>query len=441
MNTALKPLIPALLLSLGLTACGGGGGGTSTAPGTQPVPTPTPIPNPVPTPTPSTDACVNLPGDQTAVPPGYIQEPGNICTLKDACINYEGDQTLAQVQQAEMQRIEATGECRMIYNHEDMAFINADWARIHGYQGQGQTLAVVDLYTRQTHVELYPRVIGGYNYTNEGGPFDIDTNISYEQSWDAHGLLVSSIAAGRHLGVAKDISIFHNRAGTQNKDMAKAILDSLQARSHKVINVSNTFGVESFLYQKEGNDVYGILAPLDQNNGILVFAAGNYHDNISEVFDRVAQYGASSNLMDARYKDNSIYVVTFNMNQQDIPYSSYPGWRPEFYQRFITVTADSLVRADAQNDTALTPEGLGGTSSAAPQVSAAILILMSINPNLTAPQAAQILLDTARRDLPEYRQTCTDKTDMGTFTVNCGHMKYGMGIMDLKAAIQKAQTL
>ncbi|MEW6178237.1 MAG: hypothetical protein AB1588_21365, partial [Pseudomonadota bacterium] len=87
----------AILLSLGLTACGGGGGGT-----TPPVTT--------------ADACTNIDGDQASVPAGYAAS-NTTCTLVDACLNYDGNQTLVEIADKGFVRDDASGNCQLERNH------------------------------------------------------------------------------------------------------------------------------------------------------------------------------------------------------------------------------------------------------------------------------------------------------------------------------------
>lgn len=215
----------------------------------------------------------------------------------------------------------------------------------------------------------------------------------------------------------------------------------MNGRGIKVVNHSNTWGAD-MMYYNTSNDPHDILSPVDGLNGLLVFGAGNFQDDHSALFDTAlnSQPGLESALSYDWLKDNVIYVTSYNLEQKGLTFSSYPGWRPEFYQRFITVSADDLTLPGDASDSELV-EHQAGTSFAAPQISAAVAILMGVNPALSAPQAAQILLNTARRDLPEYGQDCTYTTDTGSHSVSCGHMKFGMGVMDLKAAIQQAQGL
>lgn len=67
---------------------------------------------------------------------------------------------------------------------------------------------------------------------------------------------------------------------------------------------------------------------------------------------------------------------------------------------------------------------------------------MEANPGLTAIEAAQILLDTAKRPASlGYGTTCTVTTDLGTFSSDCGAMKFGRGLMDLPKAVEAVKGL
>ena len=134
-----------------------------------------------------------------------------------------------------------------------------------------------------------------------------------------------------------------------------------------------------------------------------------------------------------------LFVGIYDETEQDISIdSNYPGHRPNVQARFLTVTGTSLDTASSGDDSAY--RNVGGTSFGTPLIAGALAILREADPRLTPPEAAGILLQTARRPAAAgYGQTCTSPTDLGTFATDCGAMKLGMGILDLPAALRSAR--
>lgn len=67
--------------------------------------------------------------------------------------------------------------------------------------------------------------------------------------------------------------------------------------------------------------------------------------------------------------------------------------------------------------------------------------MLALGASISASQA-HILLDTADRPARlGYGTTCSQTTSKGTFTSDCGAMKYGRGVMNVMAAIEKAKTM
>lgn len=342
---------------------------------------------------------------------------------KDMCTNYEGIQTQKVITDNNIQVVD--GVCSSLYNNPELDFSKANWAKVNGYSGSGQTVAVLDSCSMLSHVELSnDPVIVGINF------WDKNTDIECGKGDYEHGLRIDSLIAGKYMGTAPQTKVYHDEIGAVapiEYMLAEGVKDII-TNNYKVINISNEWS-NIFITYNPVNDPYKLIDLIKQNDVIIVFASGNRSKNYSDDLINNNDYLFTDNTNSPHYIFAEDYDVT---NKTLFKGTSYPGWKPEVYSRFITVNGSNLT-LPAKDGSYNTPVAeTSGTSYSAPQVTAAIAILKSIDQNLTAPQAAQILLDTADRSDPLYSQTCTDNAH----TVNCGNMYYGMGFINIKAAIQ-----
>lgn len=451
MNTALKPLIPALLLSLGLTACGGGGGGASGVIN-DPTPAPIPAPDPTPVPPPTTDACINLDGVQDTVPSGYTAGSDGTCTLTDACLNYQGNQTLLELADKGFVRDDTTGDCRLERNHVALSTTGIDVVRMMGYTGRGVRISIVDEGFLPTHSEYADKVVGAARYVDQDTDYQLDTDEKFDGDFNEenpyHGTAVTSQAAGTKAGVAPGVALDLKSVGKypQSQDLAIATKDVLLQQGIPVGNYSNDWLTGHLMYRSQHGvypDETGVISLVARTSSVLVFGAGNKATDLSDTFDMVESRSADTEtLFDHADEANHFLMVgAFDKEKNDLAlYSNFPGYRQSFQDRFI-VAGDYLMEiASDQNDMEFSVSS--GTSLTSPMVAGAIAVLMEANPALTAVQAAQILLDTARQDPAwGYGTSCTVTTDLGTFTTDCGKMKFGRGLMDLPKAVEVAREM
>jgi subtilisin family serine protease len=163
-----SPLYLSILLSLGLTACGGGGGGGATGTNPPPVAQPDPINPPTPV-----DVCTNIDGIQEAVPGGYTASNGQ-CTLVDACLNYAGYQTVDELAGKGFIRDETTGHCQLERNHQALSTTGVDVVRMAGYTGRGVGVAIVDTGYLPNHSEYVQSVVSAALYVDQDGDNLVD---------------------------------------------------------------------------------------------------------------------------------------------------------------------------------------------------------------------------------------------------------------------------
>ena len=78
-----------------------------------------------------------------------------------------------------------------------------------------------------------------------------------------------------------------------------------------------------------------------------------------------------------------------------------------------------------------------GTSFAAPVVSGVAALIMAYYPELTAAQVRQVILETAR----PYRATMVTRPGSEGETVDFGDLSVTGGIVDARAALERAAEL
>lgn len=423
-------LVVSISLAFGLTACGGGGGGGggSTPPGAT---------APAPTPTPTTDVCANVPGVQTSVPPGYFQQ-GTNCTLTDACVNYDGLQTELEIEQKQFVRDINTGTCKLKMNHAALASSGLDIARMQGHTGKDVLISVIDNGFYPIHQEFQQRVNSGTRFKQINGQIfatDGDWETPAELSITDHGTRVASLVSGVRVGAAPE-----SRLAVFFGDVDRA---TVVRRGGRVINESSSFFVDYVVRHSADEPeaiLGGFLQAVKSSASVYVGTAANDRRDISLGLD-AAQGELKSCLKNMGEKEHYLVVGSFDVAKKSLAtYSGYPGHYSFVQERFL-VAGDYL--AEYAKSTA--PDAYStsyGTSLTAPIVSGALAILLEVNPRLSAIQAAQILLDTADRPASlGYGTTCTSTTPKGTFTTDCGAMKYGRGLMNVPKAIAQAKTM
>lgn len=435
----------AILLSLGLTACGGGGGGSGTAnpidPGAGTGGTNPPVT--------TADACTNIDGDQASVPPGHTAS-GTTCTLVDACLNYDGNQTLVEIADKGFVRDDASGNCQLERNHAALSTTGIDVVRMAGYTGNGIGVAIVDTGYLPDHSEYVNSLVVAASYHDANANYILDAGekVDGDYSTDVpeHGTAVTSQAGGMKSGTAPACSLYLKGVhGRMDASLFIATKDAIQSEGLPVINHSNAIASDSMIYwsASAGYDPTGLMSVLSNSGSVLVASAGNSASSLSDSFDSIKAVAPEfeSFLDYPQEAENFLAVGAYDREKSGLAlYSNYPGHRGSFQSRFIVAGDYAYEAASSTGSNAF--EWVLGTSAAAPQVSGAIAVLMEAKPGLTAIEAAQILLDTASRPASlGYGQTCSVTTDLGTFSSDCGAMKFGRGLMDLPAAMQLVQNL
>lgn len=372
-----------------LAACGGsgGGGGPISTPSPPPAPTPPPTPSPPPgTPTPTGPQ----PPPQGAVPQQFD-----------------------------------TAEFR---NSDGPDFHNAEVAWQLGYTGRGVTLAVID--------DGMDLDTGEFNGRLHRDSQDVLENRSVEGD-GYHGTHVALVAAAgrnnsRIMGIAYDATVLALRGelpgdctvgnplldagcGIPSASLVNGI-DQAIASGARVVNlsISNNVPAEA--------QVLAAVRRAVAAGVIIVVSAGNQGAGSGGVD------GGNPLIFAQSFADAGPggVVIVGSVNAQG-RISSFSNRAGSYADSYITALGENIccIYYDGELFTGRTgsPEYIGGTSFAAPQVTGAIALLTQAFPHLSGKEIVEILLDSA-----------FDAGDRGADTT------YGAGILDIAAAFAPRGT-
>ncbi|MEW6181531.1 MAG: S8 family serine peptidase, partial [Chloroflexota bacterium] len=363
----------------------------------------------------------------------------------------DGNQTLVEIADKGFVRAESTGNCQLERNHAALSTTGIDVVRMAGYTGNGIPVAVIDSGFLPTHTEYSAQIMSAASYTDANADFVLDAGEKavddYDVETSGHGTGVTGQVVGQKAGVATRANI-HLKGLHENYpisyDEIIAVKEAVLAEAIPVVSLSTDLGTDFLMYRSQYSyDETGLFAALSPTGSVMVFAAGNSGADLSWEYDMGENYDPTTDSFfeHADEADNVLFVGAYDQDNNELAaYSNYPGYRASFQERFIVSGDFTFETASNEGDSAFSV--VSGTSYATPQVSGALAILMEAKPGLTAVEAAQILLDTAKQ-LPEwgYGKTCSETTELGTFSTDCGAMKFGRGLMDLPAALEAAAAI
>lgn len=351
----IKPVWSLSLLSLALAACGGGGGGGGGGITTPPAPPP-PVAPPAPPPPP---------------PPSIPSE-----SAREYTRNWGVTDTKAY----------------------------AAWKE--GATGRGITVAVIDSGIEKDHPDLAANV--------SAASTDIIAGRNELASDDRHGTRVASVIAAPYnnfgtVGIAFNSTILSIRADVSDctdpdddvcfkgSDLARAITYAVN-NGARIINLS--LGGEGRL----GTAFESAMANAISRGAIFAIASGNDEDANPGWPGRYAT--------DPRFAGGIIVVGAHNPSGTMADFSNRAGVSAEYY---LSAPGEGVI-VDCKDTSCWS---VGGTSFAAPAVSAAMALMKEAFPNLAASDIVKILLETA-----------TEAGDAGTDIV------WGRGKLDIARAFQ-----
>ena len=310
--------------------------------------------------------------------------------------------------------------------------INIEPAWKLGYTGSGVTIAVVDDGLEYTHPDIAPNYAANSSYDfnyNDPSPFP-DSNA------DNHGTAAGGSAAAANNSACGVGSAFGSKlAGI--RILAKSTTDAVEAGAlsykYNVNDIySNSWGPPDDGRRLEGPGKLaaaaveqGITQGRNGKGSIYVWAAGNGKrggDNCN--YDGWA---------------NSRYTISIGA----VDFNGYSSWYSEPCAMLLAVTPSSgnslsITTTDLMGNRGYssgdcTPN-FSGTSAAAPIAAGAIAVMLQANRNLTWRDVQGVLATTCVKN---------DVADADWYQNAAGlwvNHKYGFGLVDAAAAVQKALT-
>lgn len=287
--------------------------------------------------------------------------------------------------------------------------------------------------------------------------FDTYTRTSPNQYYDKHGTSVAGIVAAKTdnysgiAGIASNSSVMDIRddmGGAQYQDEKDLQAGFYYAVSNDVdvINCSWVFRTNSALINDGIN--HALENGRDGLGCIVVFASGNGDfdeiDYPGKANQNIITVGAANFVGKRKKRYNSEDTEDWGSNYgqeldlvapspliPSIDQMGSPGYNPySGYSCYHDAKDGTLVSSDILNDDYTAQ--FSGTSAAAPHVSGAAALILSVNSGLTCGEVEDILESTAQKVGPYSYQTIPGRP-------NGSWIKYvGYGLVDAGAAVQSA---
>ncbi len=281
--------------------------------------------------------------------------------------------------------------------------MNVSHAYHNGGFGQGITIAVIDSGIDSSFREL------------QGREHPDSTSIWEEQGGtlgdygSSHGTAIGAvIAAARDgfgmQGVAPDVSLLDIRVdrGVPNTELGGSFpyytetdlaLSIDYAITHGANIISLSLARPPSAYENGGADIYAALRRAVDAGLLVTIGTANYTGD-TPIEDRVVgDWIPVSFAEDPAMRGQIVVVPALNSNDELADFSARAGRLAEF--AISAAGADIYVRLDGN-----AANIVNGVSFSGPHIAGALALMMSAFPNLTGPEALEILYDTAR-DLGE----------------------------------------
>lgn len=254
-------------------------------------------------------------------------------------------------------------------------------------QGKGIVIAVIDTGCQIDHPDLKDNIIGGVNFTN-----DDDGEVDAFQDYSGHGTHVAGIIAASNnksgiMGVAPNASllilkVIESNGSSSNENLIAAIKYAISWRGAldervSIINIS--------LGGPNDDPELSIIINNAINNGIIIVAAaGNQGDN-QEDTDEILYPGAYKGVYQIGAVDSNSNIAHFSNSNSEIDFLA-PG---------INILSTFPLNNYAE---------LSGTSMAAPHVTGAIALLLSLihGNSLDIPSTVYNLLSIHSKSLGSH---------------------------------------
>lgn len=264
-----------------------------------------------------------------------------------------------------------------IRNTNQYEDIRTAYSLARGYTGAGSNVAVFDFGKNTWH--------GGNVAYLSSGQIAPNANVSSYQITDNNGNFYSFNKIGESI----------NTATSQNANVYNFSWEITNVSANQVNNRQHMINLTSRGF------VNSLINAVEQNDAILVWAAGNGYNSESNALSALPLHISELN-------GHFVNVVAWDSNLGTLAdFSNQCGITQNY-----CITAPGVAL-----DSPKTTTPLDGTSFAAPIVSAAISVIREAFPYMTSPEITQLLFTTAR--------------DLGEVGVDA---VYGHGMLDLERA-------
>lgn len=424
-----------------LAACGGGGGVQSTpapppppvgtpspapapaptpAPSPTPAPTPTPSPTPAPTPTPSptpTPTPAPTPTPSPTPTPTPTPTPPS-CEPNCAPVPPPAGYVITPRDQQPQRSVQDDTEYRRNYTAAE--YINALYALDNGWTGEGVLVGILDdginaipelegQVDRELSRDFGGVVVDGKLQPREGGANSGDgTSI--------HGTPVAAIIGARNdgqgvQGLAPDVTLVSLRVDAMVNGNRMYGFRSNEAIEYAIANDIKLLNMSLSRSDPTTTSavMQDVLADYAAFGGLVINSAGNnVQDNPGNYLD-----------MTEENAEALLFVVALAPSQTEYKIASYSNRCGLAMDRCVAAVGSNVTH-DVNGEIV----GFGGTSSAAPQVTALAAMILSKWPQLSGVDAGNVIINTAR--------------DIGEAGVD---EIYGHGLIDAKAALSPVDPM
>jgi len=324
-----------------------------------------------------------------------------------------------------------------------------------GYDGEGMTVAILDLGIDNEHPTLNGSFVAGADFsipdtpaTPRDGSFDPDDT-------GGHGTGVASVLAGRgnvrgeHVGIAPGAGIIDLKLTGLNPAYGRAMADAMEwCIDHKDTDWGNGHvGIDvismSALSDTTPNSTLGQLQDRIAREGIpFIQAAGN--DGVKQG-EQPADYWWSDDVIIAGGLDDKRTVdrdddtywndATYGPREPDGDDDLYDELKPD-----VVAPATNLSVARYSALSALQPargwHAVEGTSYATPHVSGIVTLMMEANPDIAAIGGKEVL-GTLRKLLHDTAEARGEPYDLNLSDKYSA--RYGFGMVDAHEAVKAAR--
>lgn len=304
-------------------------------------------------------------------------------------------------------------------------------------RGAGVRVAVVDDAVELVHPDLYPNLVPGASYSFRSGNQGSVWPLPCSAANDDHGTAVAGIVLARDdnaiggAGVAPRASLVAYDALASSLDVD--IADALSRDGQLNAIYQNSWGSpdNGRLHPAEPSFAAtierGIATGRDGLGSIYVFPAGN---GGCYAGDESGACQVDNANFDGYVNQRGVISVCAVDDTGVSPWYAEPGANvlvcaPSSGDRPVGITTTALLGRYRDDFT--------GTSASTPMVSGVVALMLAANPTLTWRDVRLILAETARRNDPtdpDWRE------GPGGLSV---HPRYGYGVADAQAAVERAR--